>query len=178
MKKTFSRSSPLSLRAIPKLISFLFLLNPLICAISAKAQNGDPAKGKELFQASCAGCHGISEVKVGPALGIPNPELEKLGVAYVLNWVHNPKALIDKGDPYAKKIYSKYNEILMPAFPDITPDQLHDIKVYIDEAYKNAPQAPVVTSSQQPVASINELNSNVPRTPVNFNDPYFIPFLC
>ena len=120
-------------------IRFLILL---FLGQNLYAQQGDTVKGKALFISSCSGCHGINEVKVGPALGVPNPEIEKLGIPYVLNWVNNPKAILDKGDPYAKKIYEKYNSVIMPGFPDIKPEDLHNIKSYIDQEYQKALKSP------------------------------------
>ncbi len=125
---------------------------------------GDKVKGEALFKASCAGCHGISEERVGPALGIPNPEIEALGVPYVLKWVQNPGMMIDKKDPYALKIYQKYNQQIMPSFPNITAIDLLNLKTYIDDEYakslatpKPAPAQtdPVISPPSQSVTSGN-----------------------
>lgn len=147
-------------------VLLLFLLCPAL-GYHIYAQGpppGDPEKGKSLFNAQCAGCHGITETKVGPPLGVPNPELEKLGVDYVLNWVHNPKALIDKGDAYATKIYNQFNQQIMPGYPEITIIDLHNIKTFIDIKYKEEianPPARIVPKAEP--GNVSEKTAEAPK---------------
>ena len=46
-------------------LGFIILLT---FSTSLKAQEGDPAKGKKLFNANCAACHKLDAKMTGPAL--------------------------------------------------------------------------------------------------------------
>ncbi|MDQ7744844.1 c-type cytochrome [Hydrogenophaga pseudoflava] len=47
-----------------------FAMGLLAAAVpAAQAQSGDVARGRDLFESRCGGCHSLDENRVGPALG-------------------------------------------------------------------------------------------------------------
>jgi len=61
------------------------------------AQDGDPAKGKSLFNANCAACHQLDKKMTGPALRYVETRLseeEGLDRTWINAWIRNSSALI------------------------------------------------------------------------------------
>ncbi len=97
------------------------------------AQEGDPAKGKTLYNANCAACHKLD----GPSTGPPLRNIEQiladqegLDRAWLTSWIHNSAGLIKSGDAYANKIYNEYNQMPMSPFPQLSDDDISDILAY------------------------------------------------
>jgi len=110
------------------------------------AQEGDPAKGKTLFNTNCAACHKLDKKMTGPALRNVEARLaeeEGLDRAWLSAWIRNSSALIKAGDPYAVKIWNEYNQAAMNAFPQLTDQDISDILAYTAEP----PPAPVETQA-------------------------------
>lgn len=117
--RQFSRSSRFLLSGI---LSFIILFS----ANSAYAQDG-----KALFQANCATCHNPIKDATGPALQGKSatwPTKE-----WVYDWVHNPSAMIAKGDKTANEIFAKYKPIVMTGFPNLKNEEIDAIIKYVDE---------------------------------------------
>ena len=114
------------------------------------AQDGDPAKGKSLFNANCAACHQLDKKMTGPALRYVETRLsedEGLGRTWLNAWIRNSSALIKSGDAYANKIYAEYNGSAMTAFPQLSDQDLSDILAYTAQD-KAVPVAAVATTVQ------------------------------
>ncbi len=97
------------------------------------AQEGDPAKGKTLFNANCAACHKLNKPMTGPALANVEQRLyeeEGLDREWINKWIRNSSALIKAGDPYAVKIYNEWNKVAMNAFPQLSDQDISDILAY------------------------------------------------
>jgi mono/diheme cytochrome c family protein len=104
----------------------------IICT-SLFAQEGDPVKGKSLFNANCAACHQLDKKMTGPALRYVETRLseeEGLDREWLNAWIRNSSALIKSGDAYANKIYAEYNGSAMTAFPQLSDDDLTNILAY------------------------------------------------
>lgn len=123
------------------------LLILFLYPITILAQEGDPLKGKELFNANCAACHQLDNKLVGPPLKKIGEKRDK---KWLNKWIKNSQALINSGDKDAIAIYEEYNKIPMTAFPSLTDQDITDILAYtdsdilvgadgkpIDEAYEN-----------------------------------------
>ena len=126
------------------LLFFLFTLTSL------HAQDGDPVKGKSLFNANCAACHQLDKKMTGPALRYVETRLsedEGLDRAWLNAWIRNSSALIKSGDAYANKIYAEYNGSAMTAFPQLSDQDLSDILAYTAQD-KAAPVASATTAVQ------------------------------
>jgi cytochrome c2 len=92
----------------------------------------DPAAGKKLFKSKCASCHAVKTDLTGPALmgvmeRVPSKE-------WLYKWVENSTALRESGDDYANQIYDEWKGEQMTSFPELTPEDVDNILLYIDEA--------------------------------------------
>ena len=131
-------------RKLSKSILRLFLILVLAYTTSLSAQEGDPVKGKSLFNANCAACHQLDKKMTGPALRNVEQRLadeQGLDRTWLTDWIHNSAGLIRSGDAYANKIYSEYNNTAMTAFPQLSDQDISDILAYTAEE-KPAPPSP------------------------------------
>ena len=146
MKQVKYRNSVLKLR----LFGSVFLL---AFSLSLFAQDGDPTKGKSLFNTNCAACHNLDKKMTGPALRGVEARLandEGLDRNWLNSWIRNSSALIKSGDAYANKIYAEYNGAAMTAFPQFSDQDLSDILAYT--AQEKAQPAAVAAASGIPSA--------------------------
>lgn len=137
-----------------------FLLSGLIFLLafstSLFAQEGDPAKGKTLFNTNCAACHNLDRKMTGPALRHVEQRLaddEGLDRDWLAAWIRNSAAVIKDGDAYGNKIYAEYNNAAMTAMPQLTDQDIADILAYTAQE-KAAPAA--VTGADAQVATQTE----------------------
>src|SRR5699024_7256236 len=98
---------------------------------SSSSEQGDAAKGKELFQANCASCHQRYKRSTGPALHgtlsrVPSRQ-------WLYDWIHNSTALIKSGDSYANKIFDEFNQSAMTHFPQLSEADIDDILAYTEQ---------------------------------------------
>jgi len=119
------------------LVTFLFSIVLFLATANATIAQ-DAAEGESLFKNNCAACHNTSdEVLVGPGLkGIT----ERRPIEWIVNWVHNPQAVIASGDKYANELYNKFNKAAMTPYPNFSEGQIKGIMAYI-EAANAAPAA-------------------------------------
>jgi len=118
---------------------FYSLAVMLTLSLSSFAQAGDPAKGKELFNANCAACHKLDAKSTGPALrGVAS----KYDMAWIYKWVHNSSDLIKSGDAKAVKVFEENNKSVMTAFPQLSEGDIDNIIAYTSE-----PKAEVVPTA-------------------------------
>jgi mono/diheme cytochrome c family protein len=109
-----------------------------MAAAPAAAQGGDPAKGKELFNANCAACHKLDAKATGPALrGVS----AKHDMAWIYKWVHNSSDVIKSGDAVAVKLFEENNKSVMTAFPQLSEADIDNIIAYTSEPKAEAPAA-------------------------------------
>ncbi|WP_100610168.1 c-type cytochrome [Confluentibacter lentus] len=123
-------------RKLSKSILRLGLIILLAFTTSISAQEGDPAKGKSLFNANCAACHQLDKKMTGPALRNLEARLadeQGLDRKWIADWIHNSAGLIKSGDAYANKIYNEYNKTAMTAFPQLSDQDISDILAYTAE---------------------------------------------
>jgi mono/diheme cytochrome c family protein len=114
-----------------------FLLSGLIFLLafstSLFAQEGDPAKGKSLFNTNCAACHHLDRKMTGPALRHVEQRLaddEGLDRDWIAAWIRNSAAVVKSGDAYGVKIYAEYNNAAMTPMPQLTDQDIADILAY------------------------------------------------
>lgn len=145
-----------------KNILSLGLVILLAFTTSLSAQDGDPAKGKSLFNANCAACHQLDKKMTGPALRNVEMRLsndEGLDRDWIYSWIRNSAGLIKSGDAYANKIYNAYGGAAMTAFPQLSDDDLSNILAYTAEE-KKAPATPEGTVVAAPVGTASNGVSN------------------
>ena len=117
---------------------------------SLYAQEGDPAKGKSLFNANCAACHQLDKKMTGPSLRNVETRLsetEGLDRVWLNAWIRNSSAMIKSGDAYANKIYAEYNGSAMTAFPQFSDEDISNILAYTAQE-KAAPVAAATATTQ------------------------------
>lgn len=93
------------------------------------------ADGKKLFETNCARCHYTSDKKlVGP--GLAGVRQRWSSQDNLIAWIQNSAEYLKTGDKYAIDLYEKYNRAAMPAFTNLSKDDVLAILDYIDEAAK------------------------------------------
>ncbi|WP_456438478.1 c-type cytochrome, partial [Psychroserpens sp.] len=117
-------------------LGLVFLLT---ISTSLTAQEGDPAKGKTLFNTNCAACHQMDKKMTGPALrNLEARFADELGLdrEWLSKWIRNSAGLIKSGDAYANQIYNEYAGTAMTAFPQLSNQDISDILAYTAEPKK------------------------------------------
>jgi len=115
-------------------LSFFLVL--LILPVSVSAQ--DAAK---YFEDNCTVCHTIGE---GPLAG---PDLK--GVTqrqqreWLIRFLRAPEAVINSGDPYAQQILQASGGIVMPDFPEVTPELASALLDFIEAKSQSVAQESV-----------------------------------
>jgi len=97
------------------------------------AQDGDPAKGKTLFNTNCAACHNLDRKMTGPALRGVEARLsedEGLDRDWISAWIRNSPSMIKSGDAYATKISAEYNNAPMTPMPQLSDEDISNILAY------------------------------------------------
>jgi len=123
------------------LLSGLFIL--ITFSTSIFAQDGDPVKGKALFNTNCAACHNLDRKMTGPALRGVEQRLaddEGLDRDWIAAWIRNSSAVVKSGDAYGNKIFNEYSGAAMTAMPQLTDQDISDILAYTAQE-KAAPAA-------------------------------------
>jgi cytochrome c551/c552 len=147
-------------RVISKLTGFVFSFF-LLLTLNLSAQEGDAAKGQELFNGKCLVCHKLDSKTIGP----PMTEVaNKRDLDYIYNQVIDPAGWVVK-DSEAKKVFEEYNKTPMTAFPELTKEDVAHIIAYAkvgDAGVAPAANAPAVVSTVigQTDAEIPAQNSN------------------
>lgn len=86
-------------------------------------------EGLSLFEGNCAACHAMERKLTGPALAGVTERRKK---EWLVEWIKDPKGMIDSGDPIAKKLYNEYKPIVMNSFGSLSDDQILNILGYIE----------------------------------------------
>ncbi len=136
-------------------LGLVFLLT---ISTSLTAQEGDPAKGKTLFNTNCASCHQLDKKMTGPALRDVETRLadEKgLDREWLAQWIRNSAGMVKAGDSYANEIFNEYNGTAMTAFPQLSDQDISDIL-----AYTAQPKAEPVQASTSNVVNQGGGNSD------------------
>lgn len=84
------------------------------------------ANSNALFQANCASCHDPNKDKTGPALAGALQRWDN-DSARIKAFIRNPSKMIADRDPYAVKLYEKWNKTSMTAFPNFTEEELNSL---------------------------------------------------
>ncbi|WP_299223932.1 c-type cytochrome [uncultured Psychroserpens sp.] len=138
-------------------LGLVFLLT---FSTSLIAQEGDPVKGKTLFNTNCASCHKLDKKMTGPALRNVEARLaEEQGLdrEWLNAWIRNSAGMVKSGDAYANKIYNEYNGTAMTAFPQLTDQDISDILAYTAEppAEKVDGPVPPIDPNQPPTGGVS-----------------------
>ena len=132
-------------RQLASKIPYLGLVILLTFSTSLNAQEGDPAKGKTLFNTNCASCHQLDRKMTGPALRNVESRLEEeqgLDRNWLNKWIRNSAGMVKSGDAYANQIYNEYNGTAMTAFPQLSDQDISDILAYTAQPKADPPPPP------------------------------------
>ena len=138
-------------------VSLIFLL---AFSTSLSAQEGDPAKGKSLFNANCAACHQLDKKMTGPALRNIEARLadeQGLDREWIFAWIRNSAGVIKSGDAYANKIFNEFGGTAMTPFPQLSDEDLSNILAYTAQVKEEpaATQTATETTQEDAGASIS-----------------------
>lgn len=141
MKKSYQSLEGNSINNMKQVINrnltarFLLLGLILLFTFSTSlfAQDGDPVKGKALFNTNCVACHSLDKKIIGPALGGVEARLsdeQGLNRDWIYAWVKNSSAVIESGDTYAVKIFEENFNIPMTPMPQLSEEDINNILAY------------------------------------------------
>jgi mono/diheme cytochrome c family protein len=119
-------------------IRFIIVCVSILCVFYACGSNDSVAQkeapqenrnneiseeAQRLFLSNCAACHQANKDALGPALAgslsrVPSRD-------WLIKWIKNATQMITQQDAYAVKIYEKWNKSNMPAFPNLSDDELN-----------------------------------------------------
>jgi len=139
------RSTVNSRRCLPNLLAVLFLTSTSLASLPTP-----PA----YFELNCSSCHKVGE---GPSVG---PDLK--GVTqraprhWLIGFIRNPDAKIAAKDPYATRIVTESQGMVMPGFPDVSEEFGEGLLEYIDQQ-SCAPTPPTRTAGSGDPARGREL---------------------
>lgn len=126
-----------------KLLTFVLVLFASLSAMGAPPVE----EGKSIFSTRCAGCHSITKVLTGPALGGVD---ERHSMEWIVSFVQSSQKMVQAGDKDAVALFEKFNKIPMPDHPDLTDENIKNIVAYIKtekEAAAKAATAPAENAS-------------------------------
>ncbi|WP_372753678.1 c-type cytochrome [Mariniflexile sp.] len=139
----------------------LILFLSLTASLSAQ---GDPAKGKSLFNANCAACHQLDKKMTGPALRNVEARLSEeqgLDKEWIYSWIKNSAGVIKSGDAYANKVYNEYGGAAMTAFPQLSNEDIDHILSYTAEVKAEAPAAETGAVAVQTTSASSGISNEI-----------------
>jgi mono/diheme cytochrome c family protein len=108
-----------------------FAVLVLLVALTAPAQAQDAAA---FFKQNCSSCHTIGAGRLaGPDLKNVHTRRDR---AWLKQFVPNPRAMIDRGDPYVLKLLQSANGVVMPPPQGLTESRLNEILDFIEAESK------------------------------------------
>src|SRR5690554_6519881 len=125
-----------SLLRVPFRFSFLALAFLLFLGSNVHAADPEVSQdegiiqaGKSIFNANCSACHRLDQKLIGPALrGVT----DRREVQWAKDFIHNSQKLIQDGDPEAVALFAEFNNLVMPAMPFLSEDDLNSLLSYIE----------------------------------------------
>ncbi len=140
-------------RQLASKIPYLGLVILLTFTTSLNAQEGDPAKGKTLFNTNCASCHNLDRDMTGPKLRYVESRLEEeqgLDREWLTKWIRNSAGLIKSGDAYANQVFNEWNQTPMTAFAALEDQDIADILAWTatDPPVIEEPTGPTVVNTE------------------------------
>lgn len=144
-------------RKLTSKILYLGFILLLTFSTALNAQEGDPTKGKSLFNTNCAACHQLDKKMTGPALRNVETRLadeQGLDREWLSAWIRNSSGLVKSGDAYANKIFNEFNGTAMTAFPTLSDQDISDVLAYTAAE----PAAPAPTQVAESATAAGDSN--------------------
>lgn len=114
-------------------MKYFFILAIIFISCNNNTENktvntaAQSAKGKDLFTANCAVCHKLDADLIGPSL--QNVSARWPDNTLLRNFIKNSAEVIPR-NPYAKQLFEKFREAPMPAFPQLSDDDIDAVLSY------------------------------------------------
>lgn len=121
----------------------------------AQEIEGDIANGKSIFNSQCAACHKLDKKVVGPALG---DVTQRRSTEWLVAWIKNNQELRESGDADAIAVFEEYNGSVMPAFPQLSDQDVMDILAYTIDGMKAKEE---VVSDKGPAEEVAEDDNTI-----------------
>jgi len=118
---------------------------------------GDAANGKSIFNSQCAACHKLDKKVVGPALG---DVTQRRSTEWLVSWIKDNAALRASGDADANAIFEEFNGSAMPAFPQLSDQDIKDVLAYTIEGNKKV-EPPIDPTEANGPANAGGSNTDV-----------------
>lgn len=125
----------------------------------------DPKIGEAIFKDNCASCH-VKDMKskmTGPALGGVEERWSKFPKKELYDWIRNSSGVIAdasyKSNSYAKSLYAEYKNTNMPAFQNLTDEDLGGLLLYINNMYNDGCASPPCKTPDVAVAKGAKIES-------------------
>jgi len=127
------------------------LLLAFLLAAPAVVRAQQPA---DYFRQNCMSCHALGGGRItGPDLKDVTKRKDR---AWLVQFLQNPKAMIDSGDAYALQLQQEARGVVMPTVPGMTPDLARALLDMIDAESKLAKsQFAGVTISDRPFTALD-----------------------
>jgi mono/diheme cytochrome c family protein len=110
----------------PRLAFALTVSGAALLGTTGRAQ-----ETRDYFKNNCAKCHTIGGGRlVGPDLKDVGKQQDR---AWIARFIMNPKGMIDGGDARARQLFDEFRGMLMPSFPDVTPERAEALLELLDE---------------------------------------------
>lgn len=101
-------------------LSYLLLLVLTSSSSLASAQDPPSEESIKFFQQNCMSCHTIGGGRLtGPDLKAVSERADR---DWLIEFIQDPKGVIDSGDPYAQEIFSEARGVYMNPVPGMTPE--------------------------------------------------------
>ncbi len=101
----------------------------LMVATSLRAQ-----EAADFFRQNCVSCHTIGGGRLtGPDL---KDVTERKDREWLVNFILNPRAVIDRGDPYAQQLFEEARGVVMPVIAGMTPERAAALLDLIEQESK------------------------------------------
>ncbi len=120
----------------PSRVRGQLLIRGFCCAALALglAQAALAQQAADYFRQNCASCHTIGGGR------LTGPDLKDVGQrkdrAWLVQWLQNPRAVVDSGDPYAQKLLQDSRGVVMPTVGGMNPAVANSLLDLIDAESK------------------------------------------
>lgn len=108
--------------------SWVWVLLPLFILLLPSTGRAQVAEG--FFRQNCVSCHTIGGGR------LTGPDLKDLSTrqdrAWLVDFMLNPKSVIDSGDPYALELMGQSRDVVMPTIAGLAPDLVTALLDLID----------------------------------------------
>src|ERR1041384_5475750 len=106
----------------------------IICFAALAAGTGRAQEAADFFRQNCISCHTVGGGRLtGPDLKNVTQRKEP---AWLVEFLQNPQAMLDKGDPYALKLQQEARGVVMPVVGGVTKERAQALLALLEAESK------------------------------------------